>query len=158
MRPDIRALARLFIETTGAPCLDEETTARGLAAVFAEQARIAAIPFPSVLRSRRMENGTAHIFRRALVDFGVTREQLASADSSDPWLVRARDAVCAWLRAERVSVSAISALVNRERSRVRAAIARHEARARGVGSVRPAVVATERPALAVVRTRRAVHG
>lgn len=124
MSPGITAaLARTFLDAAGAPpCLAEETVVRGLAAVFAEQRRLAAFPStPNEILIRRISHVTAKVCR----DFGLTEEQLRDVLDLGPHARAARDAWASALGKAGLSSRQVARETGMSRAWVRKAAARY---------------------------------
>lgn len=133
MKAQPAQLLAVFADAYG-PGLDPARAAGAVEALLAEQARLAAVPSEDMIRARRLSNVTAPVFVRARRELGVSRDQLLSADRSDGWLMEQRDTMVVWLLDAGLSVRAVGALLNRERSTVREAAKRARVRLAAVES------------------------
>ena len=131
MTSDIYLLAQVFLETTGAACIDADTVAQGLAAVLAAAAPQA----KNELKKRRLPWMAQPFFARYQRATGITGDEICAPSTSgkhrpDPLTPR-RDAFVAMLleSAEpKFSMYQVAAIVCRNREAVRKAYARHKAR------------------------------
>jgi len=144
MSRDLASLAHVFLETTGAACIDADTVARGLAAVLAAAAPQA----KNELKKRRLSWKAQPFFARYQRATGITRDEICAPSTGgkhrpDP-LTPHRDAFVAMLieSAEPAfSVYQVAAIACRNREAVRKAYARHKARtATEVGATSTATV------------------